>query len=55
MNNYDIQERWYFIWIIRTVKKKMNWRFNIFTIAIEWVKRILKTMLEITLMKMTQI
>ena len=37
-----------------SVKKEMNRRFNIITTAADWVKRILKTMFELTLTKMTQ-
>ena len=38
-----------------SVKKEMNRRFNIITTAADWVKRILKTMFELLLTKMTQI
>ena len=37
-----------------SVKKEMNQRFNIITTAVDWVKRILKTMFELMLTKMTR-
>ena len=50
--SYSIQERRFFIGIMRIVKKEMIWSFDIITTTANHVKLILKAVFEFVIVKM---